>query len=143
MPSKFLQGERRRSGYGGRIVLRTQINERSRETCARVIAETGATMIHPFENENVMAGQGNSRDRIAGGRAGSRSDSLSGGEAGVLSGTAVAAKVCWPGIKVIATEPAGADDAAQIIPTSIGSLIRNRKIRLRWTRTDLGAPILP
>src|SRR5881275_680151 len=45
-------------GYGGRIVF-CEPNQRAREdTCARVIAETGATMIHPFENENVMAGQG-------------------------------------------------------------------------------------
>jgi len=48
-------------GYGGRIVF-CEPNQRAREeTCARVIAETGATMIHPFENENVMAGQELSR----------------------------------------------------------------------------------
>src|SRR5438270_7946935 len=45
-------------GYGGRIVF-CEPNQRAREeTCARVIAETGATLIHPFENEDVMAGQG-------------------------------------------------------------------------------------
>ncbi|HMJ05748.1 MAG TPA: pyridoxal-phosphate dependent enzyme, partial [Chthoniobacterales bacterium] len=45
-------------GYGGRIVF-CEPNQRAREeACARVIAETGATLIHPFENENVMAGQG-------------------------------------------------------------------------------------
>src|SRR4051794_27338266 len=47
-------------GYGGKIVF-CEPNERAREeTCSRVIAETGATLIHPFENENVMAGQGRS-----------------------------------------------------------------------------------
>src|ERR1700682_849078 len=45
-------------GYGGRIVF-CEPNQRAREeACARVIAETGATLIHPFENEDVMAGQG-------------------------------------------------------------------------------------
>src|SRR6266478_1336063 len=45
-------------GYGGRIVF-CEPNQRAREeACARVIAGTGATVIHPFENENVMAGQG-------------------------------------------------------------------------------------
>src|SRR4051794_22614635 len=45
-------------GYGGRIIF-CEPNQASREeACARVLAETGATLIHPFENENVMAGQG-------------------------------------------------------------------------------------
>jgi len=45
-------------GYGGRITF-CEPNQRAREVaCARVIAETGATLIHPFENEEVMAGQG-------------------------------------------------------------------------------------
>src|SRR3954466_9972065 len=43
-------------GYGGRIVF-CEPDQRARaETCSRVLAETGATLIHPFENEDVMAG---------------------------------------------------------------------------------------
>src|SRR3954469_10488006 len=45
-------------GYGGRIIF-CEPNQRAREeACARVVAETGATLVHPFENEQVMAGQG-------------------------------------------------------------------------------------
>src|SRR5947207_3797513 len=45
-------------GYGGRIGF-CEPNQRAREeACARVSAETCATMIHPFENGNVTAGQG-------------------------------------------------------------------------------------
>src|SRR5256714_7388701 len=45
-------------GYGGRLVF-CEPNQQAREgKCARVIAETGATMIHPFGNEKVMAGHG-------------------------------------------------------------------------------------
>src|SRR6266513_6035090 len=44
--------------YGAQIVF-CEPTEASREAaCADVINKTGATLIHSFENENVMAGQG-------------------------------------------------------------------------------------
>src|SRR5262249_62322421 len=44
--------------YGGKIVF-CEPNDASREAaCVSVIAQTGATLIHPFENEDVIAGQG-------------------------------------------------------------------------------------
>ena len=98
--------------YGGRIVF-CEPNQTSRdETCAEVIAKTGATLIHPFENENVMAGQGTAAVELL-------EDvdvdlvlcPVGGG--GLLCGTAVAAKTLRPKIKVIGVEPANADDAAR------------------------------
>ena len=100
-------------GYGGRIVF-CEPNQRAREAaCARVIAETGATLIHPFENEDVMAGQGTAAVELM--------EEVSDldlvlcpvGGGGLLCGTAVAVKALRPTTKVIATEPAGADDAAE------------------------------
>src|SRR5213595_220847 len=45
-------------GYGARIVF-CEPTEAAREAaCAEVIAKTGAILIHSFENEHVMAGQG-------------------------------------------------------------------------------------
>lgn len=98
--------------YGGRIVF-CEPNQTSREeTCTRVIAETGATLIHPFENPEVIAGQGTATIELL-------EDAdvdlilcpVSGG--GLLCGTAIAAKSLRPQIKVVAVEPANADDAAQ------------------------------
>jgi threonine dehydratase len=100
-------------GYGGRIVF-CGPNQRAREAaCAQVIAETGATLIHPFENENVMAGQGTVAVELI--------EDISDldfvlcpvGGGGLLCGTAVALKTLRPTTKVIATEPAGASDAAE------------------------------
>jgi threonine dehydratase len=100
-------------GYGGRIVF-CEPNQRAREeACARVIAETGATLIHPFENEDVMAGQGTVAVELLEDVPDLDLVLCPVGGGGVLSGTAVAAKTLRPTIKVIATEPAGADDAAQ------------------------------
>jgi threonine dehydratase len=100
-------------GYGGRIVF-CEPNQRAREeACARVIAETGATLIHPFENEDVMAGQGTISIELLEDVPDLDFLLCPVGGGGVLCGTAVAAKTLRPTIKVIAIEPAGADDAAQ------------------------------
>src|SRR3954469_14076289 len=100
-------------GYGGRIVF-CEPNQRAREeTCARVLAETGATMIHPFEHEDVMAGQGTAAVELLEEVPDLDLILCPVGGGGVLSGTAIAAKSLRPEIKVIATEPAGAADAAE------------------------------
>ena len=100
-------------GYGGRIVF-CEPNQRAREAaCARVIAETGATLIHPFENEQVMAGQGTVGIELMEDVPDLDLVLCPVGGGGLLCGTAVAVKTIRPGTKVIATEPAGASDAAE------------------------------
>src|SRR6266404_5383855 len=44
--------------YGAQIVFCEPTQEAREVACADVIAKTGATLIHSFENEDVMAGQG-------------------------------------------------------------------------------------
>jgi len=127
-------------GYGGRIVF-CEPNQRAREeACARVIAETGATMIHPFENENVMAGQGTLAIELLEDVPDLDLILCPVGGGGVLSGTAVAAKSLRPGIKVIATEPAGADDAAQSFHEHRLVHQEQKNTIADGLRTDLGAP---
>ncbi len=98
--------------YGARVVFCEPTQHARETTCAGVIAKTGATLIHSFENEDVMAGQGTAAVELL-------EDvdvdlvmcPIGGG--GLLCGTAVAAKSMRPKIKVVAAEPANADDAAQ------------------------------
>src|SRR5262249_15919213 len=45
-------------GYAARLVSCEPTEEAREFTCADVIARTGATLIHSFENPNVIAGQG-------------------------------------------------------------------------------------
>lgn len=100
-------------GYGGRIVF-CEPNQRAREAaCARVIAETGATLIHPFENEDVMAGQGTAAVELMEDVPNLDLVLCPVGGGGLLCGTAVAVRALRPNAKVIATEPAGAADAAE------------------------------
>jgi threonine dehydratase len=126
-------------GYGGRIVF-CEPNQRAREeACAKVIAETGATLIHPFENEDVMAGQGTVAVELLEEVPDLDLILCPVGGGGVLSGAAVAAKSMRPEIKVIATEPAGAADAAESFQQ--GRLVsQERKDTIAdGLRTNLGA----
>jgi threonine dehydratase len=97
---------------GARIVF-CEPNDAAREAaCAEVVSKTGATLIHSFENQDVIAGQGTATIELL-------EDvnvdlvicPVGGG--GLLAGTATAARSMRPKIKVIAAEPANADDAAQ------------------------------
>src|ERR1700730_16294502 len=99
-------------GFGARIVF-CEPNDAAREAaCAEAISKTGATLIHSFENEDVIAGQGTSAiELLEDVNADVVMCPVGGG--GLLSGTAVAAKSMRPKITVIAAEPANADDAAQ------------------------------
>ena len=140
MPSNTLKVKVRAvEGYGGRIVF-CEPNQRAREeACAKVMAETGATLIHPFENEDVMAGQGTVAVELLEEVPDLDLILCPVGGGGVLSGAAVAAKSLRPEIKIIATEPAGAADAAESFQQ--GRLVsQERKDTIAdGLRTNLGA----
>jgi len=100
-------------GYGAQVVF-CEPTENAREvTCAEVIKKTGATLIHSFENEHVIAGQGTAAVELLEDVPELDVIICPVGGGGLLSGTAIAAKSMRPQIKVIAVEPANADDAAQ------------------------------
>ena len=126
--------------YGAHIVF-CEPTEAARESaCANVIAKTGATLIHSFENEDVMAGQGTAAVELLEEIPDLDVVMCPIGGGGLLCGTAIAAKSMRPKIKVIAAEPANADDAAQSFRA--GRLMHTEK---KFTiadglRTNVSAP---
>jgi threonine dehydratase len=126
--------------YGARIVF-CEPTEAARESaCADVIAKTGATLIHSFENEDVIAGQGTAAVELLEDVSDLDLVMCPIGGGGLLCGTAVAAKSMRPNIIVIAAEPENADDAAQSFRA--GRVIRTEK---KFTiadglRTNVGEP---
>src|SRR3984893_3674819 len=128
--------------YGAHVVF-CEPNDAAREAaCADVIAKTGATLIHSFENEDVMAGQGTAAIELL-------EDihldlvmcPVGGG--GLLSGTAVATKSMRPEIKVIAGEPANADDTAQSFRAG-KRLVTEKKFTIAdGLRTNVGGQTFP
>lgn len=84
----------------------------SREaTAAHVQQKTGATMIHPFNDPRVIAGQGTTALELL--QQAHEIDVIvvPVGGGGLLAGTLVAVKSLRPEIRVIAAEPTWADDA--------------------------------
>lgn len=102
-------------GYGGQIFECEPTLQARETTLAEVIAKTGATEIHPFNNYHVMTGQATAVKELY--------EEVSGldyvlapvGGGGLLSGTLLATKYFSPRTKVIAGEPEGADDAYRSI----------------------------
>ncbi|HUJ81527.1 MAG TPA: pyridoxal-phosphate dependent enzyme [Candidatus Acidoferrales bacterium] len=97
--------------YGGTITFCEPTLAARESTAQDLLQKTGAQMIHPYDNRNVIAGQGTAALELLNEVA----DldfilaPVSGG--GLLSGTAIAAKAMNPKIRVIGCEPKNADDA--------------------------------
>lgn len=127
-------------GYGGQIVFCEPTQAAREEACARIIAATGATLIHPFENFDVMAGQGTAAVELMQDVPDLDLVMCPVGGGGLLAGTAVATRSLRPATEVVATEPAQAADAAQsfragkVVPLAKTNTIAD------GLRTNVGAP---
>jgi threonine dehydratase len=98
-------------GYGAEITF-CEPTQAAREAAAQaIVARTGATFIHPYDDYRVIAGQGTAAKELLEDTA--RMDILLApvGGGGLLAGTALTAKHFSMGVRVIGCEPAGADDA--------------------------------
>jgi threonine dehydratase/serine racemase len=122
MPQSALEVKRRAvEDYGGRVVL-CEPNLQAREaTAAAVQAETGATLIHPYDHPDVIAGQGTAALELLEQVPDLDSVITPVGGGGLLSGTCIAAKGLKPSVRVFGAEPLGADDVARSL--AAGTLI--------------------
>jgi len=99
------------AGYGAKITFCQPTLQARESTLAQVIEETGATEIHPYNNFYVIAGQGTAAKELIEDQGEFDVMMAPVGGGGLLSGTAISSKHLLPGCKVMAAEPAGADDA--------------------------------
>ncbi|HET6559718.1 MAG TPA: pyridoxal-phosphate dependent enzyme [Prolixibacteraceae bacterium] len=99
------------AGYGAHITFCEPTLAARESTLKEVAQQTGATEIHPYNYFNVICGQGTAAKELIEelGELDIVMAPVGGG--GLLSGTAIAAKAMLPRVRVIAAEPAGADDA--------------------------------
>ena len=141
MPSNSAKVKVRAVESHGAHIVFCEPTENAREaTCAEVIRKTGATLIHSFENEQVMAGQGTAAVELLEDVPEIDLVMCPVGGGGLLAGTAVAAKSMRPKIKVIAVEPANADDAAQSFHAG-RRLVTEKKFTIAdGLRTNIGEP---
>ena len=99
------------AGYGGQIIECEPTLAAREATLERVAAETGAHVVHPYDDPRIVAGQGTCGLELL-----QQLDKLDVvvvpvGGGGLLAGMAIAIKSLQPQIELIAAEPAGADDA--------------------------------
>jgi threonine dehydratase len=97
--------------YGGIITFCEPTLEARESTLAKVIAETGATEIHPYNNLRIIAGQATAAKELVEDIPGLDILMAPVGGGGLLSGTALSARFFSPGTRVIAAEPEQANDA--------------------------------
>jgi threonine dehydratase len=100
-------------GLGGTVRLCEPTVAAREAACAAVQAETGATLVHPYNDWSVIAGQGTAALELFAEIPQLDAVIVPVGGGGLLSGTAIAVKTLQPSIRVYGAEPAGADDAAQ------------------------------
>jgi len=108
------------AGYGATIVTCPAIEREN--VCAQLIADHGYTLIHPYDNPNIIAGAGTAALELLQetGPLDLLFTPVGGG--GLLSGTALAAAATQPDCRVIGVEPATANDAQRSWQT--GEIVR-------------------
>jgi len=99
--------------YGARVHPCEPTLAARERNAERVRLETGATLVHPYTDPAVIAGQGTAALELVedGGPLDVLVTPVGGG--GLVSGSALAAHGLDPRIEVIGAEPTGADDAAR------------------------------
>ena len=97
---------------GGRITYCEATPAAREATTARIVAETGATLVHPFDDLAVMAGQGTAALEFLDETPDLDVFLAPIGGGGLISGCSTAVKGVRPQARVIGVEPLGANDAA-------------------------------
>ena len=98
-------------GYGANVTLCEPTLEARRTTLDGIAKKTGAAVIHPFNNPNVIAGQGTAALELIEeiGELDAVIAPIGGG--GLMSGTCITTRNLLPKAKLFGAEPKGADDA--------------------------------
>ena len=98
-------------GYGANITLCEPTLEARKKPLDEIAKKTGAQVVHPFNNPNVIAGQGTAALEMIEdlGTLDAIIAPIGGG--GLMSGTCIATRNLLPEAKLFGAEPAGADDA--------------------------------
>jgi threonine dehydratase len=107
--------------YGAEITFCEPTLASREETLNGIVLKTGAVFIHPYDNFNVICGQGTAVKEFLEDEPALDILLVPVGGGGLLSGSAIAAKAIRPGIQVYGCEPANADDACRSFHT--GTLV--------------------
>jgi threonine dehydratase len=115
-------------GYGAEVVTYDRYTQDRGALAQELAAERGRTLIPPYDNYDVMAGQGTVALELLEevGHLGALLVPVGGG--GLMAGCATAAALMCPGIRMIGVEPAAGDDHAR-------SLAAGERVEIAVPRT--------
>lgn len=105
------------AGYGAEITFCKPTLQSREETTRMIIGENGAVLIHPYNNFNVICGQGTAALELLEDKNNLDIVVAPIGGGGLMSGTSTAVKAINDRIKVIGAEPLNANDAWQSFNT--------------------------
>jgi threonine dehydratase len=130
-------------GYGGRITSCEPTLAARETTLQRVVAETGATFVHPYDDFRIIAGQGTAALELLEDVPDLDAVVVPVGGGGLAAGTCLAVHGLTPRAVVVAAEPRNADDAfrslaeGRILPSNDPRTVAD------GLRTSLGARNFP
>ena len=107
------------AGYGAEITYCKPTLKAREETTRMIMEETGATLIHPYDNFNVICGQGTAALELLEERGDLEIVIAPVGGGGLLSGTSTCVKGINKNIQVVGAEPINANDAYISFTTGI------------------------
>jgi threonine dehydratase len=107
------------SGYGATITFCKPTLQSREETCRAIMEREGATLIHPYDNFNVICGQGTASAELLEEKSDLEIVVAPIGGGGLMSGTSTYVKATNDRIKVIGAEPLNANDAWKSFKTGI------------------------
>jgi threo-3-hydroxy-L-aspartate ammonia-lyase len=111
-------------GYGAEVIGFDRYSVARDELLAELVAERGLTPIHPYDNEDVMAGQGTAALELLEQSGGLDVLLVPVGGGGLLAGCSTAAE----GVRVVGVEPEAGDDFVR-------SLAAGERVRIPVPRT--------
>lgn len=120
-------------GYGGEVI---QTSEDLLATALQLRDERGLTLVHPFDDDRVIAGQGTVGAEIVEDVPEVDVVIVACGGGGLISGVAAAVKALRPNVRVIGVEPTGAD----VMTRSLAAGSPQRLTTLNTIADGLAAP---
>ncbi|MBI2824802.1 MAG: pyridoxal-phosphate dependent enzyme [Planctomycetia bacterium] len=126
------------AGYGAEIVTCAPTVRAREQTAAEVVARTGGVFIHPYDDARIIAGQGTAALELLADVPDLDVVLTPVGGGGLTSGTAIAARALSTRARVLAAEPAGADDARRSIGAGRILPSENPQTIADGLRTSLG-----
>jgi threonine dehydratase len=131
------------ASHGAEIVLCDPTMAAREAALAEVVVRTGATVVHPYEDHRVMAGQGTAALELM--HEVPELDVLlvPVGGGGLMSGCAVVARQLRPRIKLYGVEPSGADDALRSLRAGKVTPIAKPSTIADGLRATVGRNTLP